>query len=102
MGIPVTVSPPFIVFIVEILWGHSLNRLFQIIYHASLIFDSGEGRRGSWYEKCHMAISDSRSLDLFLYLGCEINDVRFGRGFHRNMMYFNGHESRSRIALEKP
>jgi len=39
-----------------------------------------------------MAISESRSLDLRLYLGREINDVCFGGGFHRNAMYFNGHE----------
>ena len=31
-------------------------------------------------------------MDLFLNLGREINDVRFGGGFHRNAMYLDGHE----------
>jgi hypothetical protein len=39
-----------------------------------------------------MAIAEGRSMDLFLHLRREINDVRFGGGFHRNAMYLDGHE----------
>jgi len=78
MGIPVTIPPPLVVFIIDILGCEPFNGLAKVIDYPTFIFNGGKGCCGTWYKKRNSSLLDAGICNLALDKTRNIKDISTG------------------------